>query len=98
MSWLERLLNGWNADGAHVDPPTGDPERIAQVIGVIEELRPMLRADGGDLELVAVQDGWVEVRLRGSCTACHVSDMTVHGALEPKLKQRFDWFVGVRTR
>jgi Fe-S cluster biogenesis protein NfuA len=99
MSWLDRLANAWGAgdDSGGSEKIAGDPRRIAEVQAVLDELRPMIRADAGDIELVSIEDGWVTVRLRGACGSCHASDMTVHGALEPRLKSRFDWVAGVRA-
>ena len=96
MSWLERWLASWS--GPEESPTTirGDPARVQAVLAVLDELRPMFRADAGDIDLVAVDDGWVEVRLRGACRSCHASDTTLFGALEPRLKERLDWVVGVR--
>jgi Fe-S cluster biogenesis protein NfuA len=99
VSWLDRLLGGSDAErSAREVAPRGDPELVRAVEVVIDELRPMLRADAGDVELVAVEEGWVTVRLRGACESCGVRDMTVHGALEPRLKERLPWVLGVRSR
>jgi Fe-S cluster biogenesis protein NfuA len=99
MSWLDRLLGGWtpHEDDAPAAAIRGDPARVRAVLAVLDELRPMFRADAGDVDLVAVEDGWVEVRLRGACRSCHASDTTVYGALEPRLKERLAWVVGVRA-
>ena len=95
MSWLERVLGG--ARGAQDAPPHGDPERVAAAREVLDELRPLVAADGGHIELVSVEGGWVSVRLRGACAHCHASDMTLRGALEPRLRARLPWFVGLRA-
>lgn len=95
MSWLDRLLAGFGP-GAEAPAPRGDPERVLAVTKVIDELAPMFRADGGEVRLVAVEDGWVVVSLRGACEHCSASDMSLFGALEPKLKERLDWVQGVR--
>lgn len=60
----------------------------AQVRGVLDELRPMLRADGGDVELVAADAarGRVELRLTGACTHCTASLQTMSHAIEARLK------------
>ena len=98
MSWLERLLSGWAPEGPREAAPVrGDPTRAREAQAVLDELRPMLQADAGDLDLVAVEDGWVEVRLRGACKSGHASDTTLHGALEPRLKARLAWVRGVRS-
>jgi Fe-S cluster biogenesis protein NfuA len=55
---------------------------------VIEEIRPGLQADGGDVELVDVKDGVVSVRLTGACGGCPMSTMTLKMGIERLLKQR----------
>lgn len=59
-----------------------------QVQAVIEEIRPYLQADGGDIELVDVgADGVVKVRLRGACSCCPGAQMTLRMGVERKLKE-----------
>jgi len=54
-----------------------------QVEKVIEQLRPVIQADGGDLELVNVSDdGVVTLRLQGSCTGCDSATMTLRNGIE----------------
>jgi Fe-S cluster biogenesis protein NfuA len=56
---------------------------------VIDEIRPMLQADGGDIELVDVSDdGIVKVRLRGACSGCPGAAMTLKMGVERMLKQK----------
>ena len=59
-----------------------------QVKAVLEEIRPSLNADGGDVELVEVTDGIVKVRLKGACSGCPMSTMTLKLGIEKHLKQR----------
>ncbi len=55
----------------------------------IKQVRPMLQRDGGDIELVSVeQDGTVKVRLKGACGACPMSTMTLKMGVEKFLKQQ----------
>lgn len=57
---------------------------------VLDEIRPALRFDGGDVELVDVQDdGTVLVRLVGACSGCGMSVLTLKAGIERVLKQRF---------
>ena len=60
----------------------------AQVREVLDALRPALRADGGDVELVAADEsrGRVEVRLTGACTHCASSLQTLSLGIEARLK------------
>lgn len=53
----------------------------------IDKIKPMLQADGGDVELVDYEDGVVKVRLRGACAGCPMSQMTVKNGIERMLKQ-----------
>ena len=55
---------------------------------VLDEIRPMLQADGGDVELVEVtDDGIVKVRLTGACSGCPMSTITLRMGIEKKLKE-----------
>jgi len=55
---------------------------------VINSIRPILQADGGDLELVGVDEktGTVKVSLRGRCGCCPASQMTLKAVVERKIK------------
>jgi Fe-S cluster biogenesis protein NfuA len=60
-----------------------------QVQEIINEIRPNLQADGGDIELVDVtEDGIVKVRLRGACSGCPGAAMTLKMGVERVLKAR----------
>ena len=52
----------------------------------LEKVRPALKADGGDVELVEVKDGIVKVRLTGACGGCPMSQMTLKMGIERHLK------------
>lgn len=59
-----------------------------KIEAVLNGIRPSLKADGGDVELVDVtQDGVVKVRLTGSCGGCPFALMTLKGGIERILKQ-----------
>ncbi len=60
-------------------------EEIAQAL---EEVRPRLQVDGGDIELVDVVDGVVKVRLKGACAGCPMSQMTLKLGVENYLKKK----------
>ncbi len=54
-----------------------------KVEAVLEKVRPMLQADGGDVELVDITDsGVVQVRLTGACKGCPMSQMTLKNGIE----------------
>ena len=60
-------------------------EKVEAVLG---KIRPMLQADGGDVELVEVSDdGIVKVKLTGACSGCPMSQMTLKMGIEKFLKQ-----------
>jgi Fe-S cluster biogenesis protein NfuA len=59
-----------------------------EVQAAIEKIRPMLKADGGDVELIDVSaDGVVKVRLQGACSGCPMSQMTLKNGIERIIKQ-----------
>jgi Fe-S cluster biogenesis protein NfuA len=62
-------------------------EKVEQIL---EEIRPRLQADGGDIELVGVDEktGVVQVKLVGACAGCPMSQMTLQMGVERLLKNR----------
>ena len=54
----------------------------------LDEIRASVEADGGEIELVSVEDGVVHVRLMGGCHGCPGQAMTVAMTIEPMLKER----------
>ena len=68
---------------------TGEKTFNDQVAEVIQSIRPMLQNDGGDIELVGVdEDNTVRVRLQGACRGCPGAKMTLQLGVERLLKQR----------
>jgi len=60
----------------------------AKVEAAIQKIRPMLQADGGNVELVDVSaEGVVQVRLKGACSGCPMSQMTLKNGIERIIKQ-----------
>jgi Fe-S cluster biogenesis protein NfuA len=59
-----------------------------KVEAVLNEIRPALQADGGDVELVGVNDGMVSLRLTGACAGCPFSTMTLKMGIERILKEK----------
>jgi Fe-S cluster biogenesis protein NfuA len=68
-----------------------------QVKAAIEEIRPNLQADGGDIEFVDVKDGVVRVKLKGACAGCPMSTMTVKWGVENFLKKKVQGIARVET-
>ena len=59
-----------------------------KIQAAIDKIRPMLQADGGDVELVNVSDdGVVQVRLQGACSGCPMSQMTLKNGIERIIKE-----------
>jgi Fe-S cluster biogenesis protein NfuA len=54
----------------------------------LAKIRPMLQADGGDVELVGVEEGVVKLRLKGACTGCPLSELTLKQGIERLLKEQ----------
>ena len=54
---------------------------------VLDKIRPSLMADGGNVELISVNDGVVKVRLTGACGGCPMSTLTLKVGIERILKQ-----------
>ena len=69
----------------------------SRVEKVMNEIRPMLQADGGDVELVDIVDGVVKVRLMGACAGCPGATMTLHMGIERKLKAEIPEVKGVEA-
>ena len=59
-----------------------------KVEAALEQIRPALLADGGDVELVDVNDGVVKLRLRGACFGCPMATMTLRHGIERVLKEQ----------
>ncbi|PTH73749.1 NifU family protein [Staphylococcus agnetis] len=65
--------------------PTENATMYGQVAEVIEKLRPFLLRDGGDCELVDVDDGIVKLQLLGACGTCPSSTITLKAGIERAL-------------
>jgi len=58
-----------------------------KVEAALNKIRPSLVMDGGDIELVEIEDGVVKVRLKGACAGCPASAMTLKMLVEDTLKR-----------
>jgi len=63
----------------------------------LDKIRPALMADGGNVELVDVEDGVVKVKLTGACGGCPMSQMTLKMGIERVLKQELPEIKEVRA-
>ena len=64
----------------------------------LEQIRPFLQRDGGDIEFVEYTDGnIVKVRLQGHCAGCPGAQMTIKGVVEKILKESYPEVAGVEA-
>ncbi|MCK5551843.1 MAG: NifU family protein [Deltaproteobacteria bacterium] len=63
----------------------------------LQKIRPSLQADGGDIELIDIQDGVVKVKLTGACGGCPMSQMTLKMGVERVLKEAVPEVKGVEA-
>lgn len=64
------------------------PEAIKiEIEKALDEIRPFLQNDGGDISLVSIQDHTVKVQLEGNCVACTVNQMTLKSGVEMTIKK-----------
>ena len=61
-----------------------------QIQTKLEELRSMLQADGGDMDVVAIEGKTVKLRLRGACGSCPHATMTLKQGIERILRESID--------
>ena len=67
-----------------------------QVESILEELRPAIQADGGNVHLVDITtEGVVQVRFEGECLRCPSRDMTLRSGIETTLRNRLENITGV---
>lgn len=69
-------------------------ERVQQII---EKIRPMLNADGGDIDLIDVVDNVVKVKLKGACHGCPCAAMTLQNGVEKTIKKEIPEIIRVEN-
>jgi Fe-S cluster biogenesis protein NfuA len=79
----------------HLSTQMGMDDSTIQILQILDLLRPAMQADGGDVELVAVEDRVVFVKLHGTCLACPSATLTIKYGIERVLKERIPWIAGV---
>ena len=62
-------------------------ELTATVEKALEEIRPFLISDGGNISLVSIEDNVVKVRLEGACVGCSINQMTLRNGVEASIKK-----------
>jgi Fe-S cluster biogenesis protein NfuA len=75
-------------------PVSSEGDRIRVIKEVIEAIRPNLRRDGGDCELISVEGSKINVKLTGACVFCKLSSATLEG-IQAKLIETLGEFVRV---
>lgn len=68
-----------------------------RIKNALDQIRPQLQADGGDVEFVAFEKGTVKVRLQGHCAGCPMSMMTLKQGIEGYLKKQVPEVVKVEN-
>jgi Fe-S cluster biogenesis protein NfuA len=68
-----------------------------QVKKLLEDVKPQLQADGGDISFVSMDNGVVKVELKGACAGCPMSAMTVQWGVERYLKSKIPEVVRVEA-
>jgi len=61
----------------------------------LDNIRNALRVEGGDVQLIGIEDGLVKVKLQGSCAGCPFSQMTLKNFIEKELKRSVPGVTGV---
>ena len=72
-----------------------ETEQHEQVQEVLDKLRPFLLRDGGDCELVDIEDGIVKLRLLGACGSCPSSTITLKAGIERALLEEVPGIIEV---
>ncbi len=91
---FEMLADEWNGEAAAM--LDGD-ELVQRVREVLDECRPMIKQDGGDLELLDIKDDIVHVALSGNCIGCPSSQATLKQGIEKRLRLRIPQIKGVAS-
>ena len=68
-----------------------------RIEAVLDRVRPFLQADGGDIELLAVEGNSADVRLTGMCAGCPSAHMTLHVGVEAALREEIPGFETLRV-
>ncbi len=62
---------------------------------LIEDLRPLINQDGGDIEFIRYEDNYVFIKLSGACANCGLQDNTISFGIEAYLKEQIPEIEGV---
>jgi Fe-S cluster biogenesis protein NfuA len=75
----------------------GEATMKEKIKKALADIRPSLQADGGDVELVDVENGIVRVRLTGACGGCPMSQMTLKQGIETYIKKEVPEILSVEA-
>jgi Fe-S cluster biogenesis protein NfuA len=67
----------------------------SQVNTLITKVRPYLQRDGGDIEIISIEDGIVYVKMLGACDGCMAIDITLKQGIETMLLENVPGIIGV---
>lgn len=70
-------------------------ETEVKIKEIIDSIRPYINMDGGDLEFIKFEDGYVFVKLSGHCAECELQDFTISNSLESTLQSEIEGIKGV---
>lgn len=91
-------VTGVRMIGPGSQPPpaqaAGDLENLVRAV-LDREVNPVIAAHRGHASLVAVEQGWVRVRLEGGCQGCSLAEVTLRQGIEPMLRARVPGIVGL---
>ena len=68
---------------------------IEKIVSVINQLRPYLNSDGGDLEFIKYEEGYVYIKLYGACAACQFKDYTIQDNIFEAIKEEVPEVIGI---
>jgi Fe-S cluster biogenesis protein NfuA len=91
---FESLVDEWQGDGAEQLEGDALAQRVREVL---DECRPMVQQDGGDIELLDIVADMVHVQLTGNCIGCPSSQATLKQGIEARLKRRIPQIKGIAS-
>ncbi len=68
-----------------------------EVLEVLDLIRPYLISDGGDVEYLGIEDGYVKIKMLGACVGCGIADVTIYQGIEQSLIEEVPGIKGVKV-
>ena len=72
----------WKSNYENINMETKMTETEEKIKKILNDIRPMLQQDGGDVEFISFENKVVKVRLKGACTGCAMSQITLKNGIE----------------